>query len=225
MFYTRAHSHSPPTCSLVLLCPRSLAYELTNDGCGGGDRYELPTNYGAAEVTKYQTEMENSWAFAELKEVRNCHAAFHWGFLPGMIYTAMTTFLFKGREPWTLSNGDPDSAKTGVASTFKPIDYPKPDGVFSFDLLTNLSFSGTDHNDQPSHLKIKPELAEIPEAVSLQVFAGPEQRFCPAKVYSYSEEGKLEINAQNCLHCKACSIKMPSEYIDWTVPEGGGGPK
>lgn len=188
-------------------------------------RFVLPDNYTPAEVTSYQTAIESSWAWSELHEVRNCHASFHWGFLPGMIYTALSAFLFKGKEPWTISNNDPDSAKTGVAANYKPINYPKPDGVLSFDLLTNLSFSGTDHNDQPSHLRIKPELAEVPQAVSLQVFAGPEQRFCPAKVYAYDEKGNLEINAQNCLHCKACSIKMPSEYIDWTVPEGGGGPK
>lgn len=185
----------------------------------------LPEGYCATEVTAYQTALEASWAYDEMKEVRNCHAAFHWGFLPGMVYTALATFLFKGKEPWTISNSDTDAAKTGLASKYKEIEYPKPDGKLSFDLLTNLSFSGTDHNEQPSHLRIKPELAEVPEAVSLQVFAGPEQRFCPAKVYAYDEHGKLEINAQNCLHCKACSIKMPSEYIDWTVPEGGGGPK
>lgn len=188
---------------------------------------ELPSGdvYKATEVTSYQTAIDASWVIKELKEVRNCHASFHWGFMPGMIYTALSTFLLKGREPWTLGNPDSDSTKTGLAKNFKKIDYPKPDGKISFDLLTNLSFSGTDHNEQPSHLRIKSDLASIPAVVSLPVFGGPEQRFCPAKVYVYDENGKLEINAQNCLHCKACSIKMPSEYIDWTVPEGGGGPK
>jgi len=103
----------------------------------------------------------------------------------------------------------------------------------TFDLLTNLQRAGTYHeDDQPSHLRIKPELCDIPKNVSMQVYAGPEQRFCPAGVYEYVDndeaggpDKKLVINAQNCIHCKCCSIKMPSEYIDWTVPEGGGGPQ
>jgi len=108
--------------------------------------------------------------------------------------------------------------------------YPKPDGVISFDLLTNLQRSGTNHNeDQPCHLQIKPELKHIPEKVSYQEFAAPETRFCPAKVYEYvtDDDGanpRLVINAQNCIHCKTCDIKAPSNYIRWTVPEGGGGP-
>jgi electron-transferring-flavoprotein dehydrogenase len=103
--------------------------------------------------------------------------------------------------------------------------------VLSFELLSNLQRSGTNHgDDQPAHLRIKEDRAGVPEDISLQKYAGPEQRFCPAQVYEYSEadattgKRKLIINAQNCLHCKACSIKTPEEYIKWTVPEGGGGP-
>ena len=103
-------------------------------------------------------------------------------------------------------------------------------GVLSFDILTNLQRSGTNHDhDQPAHLRIKPELADVPNTISIKEYAGPEQNFCPAKVYEYHEsettgEKELVINAQNCVHCKCCSIKMPKEYIKWTVPEGGGGP-
>jgi electron-transferring-flavoprotein dehydrogenase len=97
-------------------------------------------------------------------------------------YTGAATFLTKGREPWTLANTLADSARTEPAAQHTPIEYPKPDGVLSFDLLSNLARSGTNHEDQPSHLKIKPELAHVPESVSLQQFAAPESRFCPARV-------------------------------------------
>jgi len=193
------------------------------------ETFEIP-DVPAMEVTSYQTAVEESWVMEELKEVRNCHASFHWGTVPGMIYTGISTLFLKGREPWSLRNDSPDSAKTGVAAGIpgakhEPITYPKPDGELSFDLLTNLARSGTNHEgDQPAHLRIKEDKAEVPAGVSLNVYAGPEQRFCPAKVYEYDDKGELVINAQNCLHCKACSIKMPHEYIDWTVPEGGGGP-
>jgi len=188
------------------------------------ESYEITEGQAGIEVDGYQTAMEDSWVYEELKEVRNCHASFHFGTVPGMIYTAASTFFLKGKEPWTLPHNETDSAKTGLVKNFEPIEYPKPDGKISFSLLDNLALSGTNHGEQPSHLRIKPELAAVPESVSLQVHGGPEQNFCPAKVYEYDENDKLVINAQNCLHCKACSIKMPQEYINWTVPEGGGGP-
>merc|ERR1719215_2375298 len=125
-----------------------------------------------------------------------------------------------------------DADKTKEAKSFKPIDYPPADNIITFDLLTNLQRSGTYHEeDQESHLRIKPDLQHIPVSVSMQVYGAPEQRFCPAGVYEYvaeeeqSSDPKLVINAQNCIHCKCCSIKMPGEYIDWTVPEGSGGPQ
>lgn len=181
---------------------------------------------------KFDENMMNSWVGAELKAVRNTHASFHssLGTLGGMIYTAASCFFLKGREPWTFKNTKPDSAKTGKAAEHKEIEYPKADGKLSFDLLTNLQRSGTNHDhDQPAHLRVKPNLAHVPEKISLQEFAAPESRFCPAGVYEYSEpdaqgQRKLVINAQNCVHCKCCSIKTPHEYINWTVPEGGGGP-
>ncbi|GMI28617.1 hypothetical protein TeGR_g7802 [Tetraparma gracilis] len=181
------------------------------------------------EAVGYQTGMEESWVWEELREVRNCHACFHWGFLPGLAYSGLAAMILKGNEPWTLTNDKTDSEKTKPAAGYEPIEYPKPDGVFSFDLLTNLTRSGTDHEgEQPAHLRIRSECASQ-VANSMAEFAGPEQRFCPAGVYEYVEdeetqEQKLQINAQNCVHCKCCSIKMPHEYIKWTVPEGGGGP-
>eukprot|EP00606_Chrysophyceae_sp_TOSAG23-5_P001439 GSChrysophyteH2.ASY1.ANO1.974.1 assembled CDS len=186
--------------------------------------------YQNIEIPEYETNLRKSWIADELKEVRNTHAAFHNGVLAGMTHTALSCFITVGAEPWTLKNTMPDSAKTGLAKDFEEINYPKPDGVLSFDLLTNLQRSGTYHeDDQPAHLRIKPECAHVPVDESMQKYAGPESRFCPAQVYEYTDadehgDRKLVINAQNCLHCKACSIKTPSQYIKWTVPEGGGGP-
>jgi len=194
---------------------------------------EIDADEPALEVTQYAENMEKSWVYDELKEVRNCHEAFSkWGVGGGLLYTGIAAHITKGKEPWTLptpigSNPQPktDSTATKPAKDFQPIKYPAPDGILTFDLLTNLQRSGTYHeDDQPSHLRIKADVAKVPENISLQVYAAPESRFCPAGVYEYVEE-KLVINAQNCIHCKCCSIKMPQEYINWTVPEGGGGPQ
>jgi len=148
-----------------------------------------------------------------------------------MAYAGIAAHLFRVNEPWTLSNSLEDSDKTKPVDGFEKIEYPRPDGVFSFDLLTNLQRSGTNHSDdQPAHLRIKPECGESAWKDSIKTYGGPEQNFCPAGVYEYVEdeetkEERLQINAQNCVHCKCCSIKMPHQYINWTVPEGGGGPQ
>ena len=162
---------------------------------------------------------------------RNFKSGFSKGLYAGLAHGGLVQHITKGKEPWTLAHRKRDSEFTEEKSKHKEIQYPKHDGVLTFDLLTNLQRSGTNHDhDQPSHLKIKQGSESIPENVSWKNFAGPEQRFCPAKVYEFHEdeekpgEAKLTINAQNCLHCKCCSIKMPQEYIDWNVPEGGGGP-
>jgi electron-transferring-flavoprotein dehydrogenase len=195
---------------------------------------ELSETHVPKPLTSYQSKLESSWIYEELYEVRNCHTAFaKWGVGAGLAYNGVATHITKGREPWTLDNSHTDAEATQPAEKFTPKKYPAPDGKLTFDLLTNLQRSGTYHADgQPAHLRIKPELADIPKSTSLQTYAGPEQRFCPAGVYEYvAEEGgsgddkKLVINAQNCVHCKCCGIKTPSEYIDWTVPEGGGGPQ
>lgn len=222
-----------------MLAAEAMFEALTSEANGPSvyDVYE--TGEGEAvfgtEVPKYEEMLEASWVKEELWAVRNVHPSFHKiGPLPaqwaGMIYSGLETFVLKGRGWWTLKAGGLDSAATKPAAECQEIEYPKPDGVVSFDLLTNLSRSGVYHEeDQPAHLRIKPELAHIPESISMQTYAAPETRFCPAKVYEYTEpeDGsapQLVINAQNCVHCKCCSIKMPGEYIKWTVPQGGGGP-
>lgn len=198
--------------------------------------YEYPEGYTPQELTSYEAAVKDSWIHDELYQVRNSHEAFsRWGVGGGLVYTGLTCHITKGKEPWTLTHTTRDADKTKYSQDFEPIQYPSPDGKLTFDLLTNLQRSGTYHeDDQPSHLRIKPELDDIPKRVSLQVYGGPEQRFCPAGVYEYVDnddkaadepEKKLVINAQNCVHCKCCSIKMPQEYIHWTVPEGGGGPQ
>lgn len=182
------------------------------------------------EIENYQEAMENSWVWSELKGVRNYAPSFKYGTTAGTMYSGLSAYILKGKEPWTIKKSSPtkqrDCDKTSKIGTpvAKEIDYPKPDGKLSFDILENLARTGTNHeSDQPSHLVIKPELINVPENISLQKYAGPEQRFCPAKVYEYVDS-KLVINAQNCIHCKCCSIKMKDEYIQWNVPEGGGGP-
>jgi len=156
------------------------------------------------QLTQYEDAVKKSWINEELYQVRNCHEAFsRWGITGGLVYTGMATHITKGREPWTLDHKETDSAKTQPKQYFQPISYPAPDGIITFDLLTNLQRAGTYHeDDQPSHLRIKPDLAAIPSGTSLNVYGGPEQRFCPAGVYEYvdnedgQDEKKLVINAQ-----------------------------
>lgn len=222
-----------------------LAAEAVFEGLAASDEVpvaetgELSETHVPQEMTSYTTKLESSWIYDELFQVRNCHQAFSkWGVGGGLVYNGLATHITKGREPWTLGHSHTDAEATKPAEQFTPKQYPAPDGKLTFDLLTNLQRSGTYHaDDQPAHLRIKPECADVPKNTSLQVYGGPEQRFCPAGVYEYvndetaaaaeggGEHKKLVINAQNCVHCKCCSIKMPSEYIDWTVPEGGGGPQ
>lgn len=191
---------------------------------------EINPEEASIDISAYQQAVEDSWIYEELKKVRNCHAAFHKGVLPGVLYSGLETHILKGREPWTLKNNKSDSECTRPAKEFQPIDYPKLDGKLTFDLLSNLQRSGTNHEDQPAHLRVKPQFASKISDL-FETYDGPEQRFCPARVYEYTDgseaddgKPKLVINAQNCVHCKCCSIKMPKEYINWTVPEGGGGP-
>lgn len=207
-----------------------LAAESVYDNLSANPEQEISKS---TEVTSYQTALENSWVWEELKEVRNYHNAFHkpGRNLFGMAYSGLSAFVTKGMEPFDFRNDVTDAERTKPKAECEPIDYPKPDGVLSFDLLTNLARSGTNHEgDQPAHLKVKPELMDIPNKESFPIYGAPETRFCPAKVYEYTtdEDGEsnpeLVINAQNCVHCKCCSIKMRKEYINWTVPEGGGGP-
>jgi len=207
------------------------AFNAIKEGNSVAETFEI-NEESSIELTEYEDAVKKSWINDELYQVRNCHEAFaRWGTGGGMIYTGLATHLTKGHEPWTLEHRGEDADKTQPEEYFKPISYPPPDGILTFDLLSNLQRAGTYHeDDQPSHLKMKEDLMEIPKTVSMQVYGAPEQRFCPAGVYEYvdsevNDTKKLVINAQNCIHCKCCSIKMPHEYITWTVPEGGGGPQ
>ncbi|XP_074320058.1 electron transfer flavoprotein-ubiquinone oxidoreductase, mitochondrial [Silene latifolia] len=175
----------------------------------------------------YWDNLQNSWIWEELYKARNFRPAFEYGLIPGLTLSALEHYIMMGRSPWTLKHGKPDHVATNVSKLHSPIQYPKPDGVISFDVPTSLYRSNTNHDhDQPSHLRLKNPL--IPSQVNLPEYAGPESRYCPARVYEYlpddNGEMKLQINAQNCLHCKACDIKDPKQNIEWTVPEGGGGP-
>ncbi|KAL4561268.1 hypothetical protein LXL04_033432 [Taraxacum kok-saghyz] len=174
----------------------------------------------------YWENLKNSWIWEELHRARNYRPAFEYGLFPGMAISGLEHYLLKGRAPFTLKHGKPDHEATDEASVSSPIEYPKPDGIVSFDVPTSLYRSNTNHNhDQPAHLRLRDP--QVPELVNLPKYGGPESRYCPARVYEYiaddKGELKLQINAQNCLHCKACDIKDPKQNIEWTVPEGGGG--
>jgi electron-transferring-flavoprotein dehydrogenase len=173
----------------------------------------------------YTEAVKKSWVWKELYRARNMRPQFHWGMWAGLILGAIDTFLFFGHAPWTLKN-KADHSQLKKAKNAKPIDYPKPDGKLTFDKLSSVQLAGTFHEEeQPCHLTLKD--ASVPMAVNWAEYAGPEQRFCPAGVYEYVEvdgETQFQINGQNCIHCKTCDIKDPNQNINWTVPEGGGGP-
>ncbi|KNA22170.1 hypothetical protein SOVF_036510 isoform B [Spinacia oleracea] len=178
-------------------------------------------------MDRYWDKLQTSWIWEELYKARNYRPAFEYGLVPGLTMSALEHYILRGKSPWTLKHGKFDHEATNVAKLHSPIHYPKPDGVISFDVPTSLYRSNTNHDhDQPTHLRLKDPL--IPDQVNLPEYAGPESRYCPARVYEYlpddSGDMKLQINAQNCLHCKACDIKDPKQNINWTVPEGGGGP-
>lgn len=176
------------------------------------------------ECAHYQTNFENSWLYKELYKVRNIRPGFHWGLWAGMAHAAFQT-IGGWMLPYTLKN-HADHAQLKKAANVKKIDYPKPDGVLTFDRLTSVQLSNTNHaEDQPCHLQLKDP--SIPISVNLPEYAEPAQRYCPAAVYEVIEEKgekKFQINAQNCVHCKTCDIKDPSQNINWVVPQGGGGP-
>ena len=179
---------------------------------------------GAAEVRR---SIEASWIWPELYRVRNIRPSFRLGLWGGIAYSAFDTYVMGGRAPWTFHH-HPDNKSLVPASSAPPIDYPRPDGKISFDRLSSVFISNTNHEeDQPAHLKLRhPEKAIT---VNYRLYDSPEQRYCPAGVYEIVEDAgtggkRLQINAQNCVHCKTCDIKDPLQNIDWVVPEGGGGP-
>ncbi len=178
------------------------------------------------KLDSYQAVFKESWAGQELYNARNVRPSFRWGLKVGMLLTGIDQTLFRGGAPWTFSHHTEDHKTLIDKSKAEKIKYPKPDGVLTFDRLTNVSFTATNHEEnQPCHLKILNE--NIPISYNNKFFDSPEQRYCPAGVYELvgeNENLKLQINAQNCIHCKTCDIKDPSQNINWVVPEGGGGP-
>jgi electron-transferring-flavoprotein dehydrogenase len=174
----------------------------------------------------YTDSLKASWLWEELEKARNIRPAFaKWGLLGGIAYSALDTYVLRGKAPWTFRH-HADHTQLKPAAECRPIDYPKPDGKLTFDRLSSVFLSSTNHEEhQPAHLRLKD--SSIPVQVNLAKYAGPEQRYCPAGVYEFVEENgaaRLQINAQNCVHCKTCDIKDPRQNINWVVPEGGGGP-
>jgi electron-transferring-flavoprotein dehydrogenase len=179
------------------------------------------------ELEAYPEAFQHSWLHEELNKARNFKAWFKWGLLPATIMNGLEQFLLRGRMPWTVHRDKPDHAYLKPASECKPIVYPKPDGKLTFDRLSSVFISNTSHSeDQPPHLTLKD--ASVPVQVNLAKFAGPESRYCPAGVYEFvktaDNQDRLQINASNCVHCKTCDIKDPTQNIVWVTPEGGGGP-
>jgi electron-transferring-flavoprotein dehydrogenase len=179
------------------------------------------------ELASYPAAFEQSWLREELHVARNFKPWMAKGLVLGSIMTGIDQIIFRGKAPWTLHHQHADHECLKPAASFKPIVYPKPDGKLTFDRLSSVFISNTNHSeDQPVHLTLKNPA--VPVEVNLSKYAGPEQRYCPAGVYEFvkTDEGRerLQINAQNCVHCKTCDIKDPTQNIVWVTPEGGGGP-
>ncbi|XXG95648.1 hypothetical protein Hte_001917 [Hypoxylon texense] len=180
----------------------------------------------------YEDSLRNSSVWKELKEVRNMRPSFQTplGAVGGVMYSGLEAFIFKGRVPWTLKHRHTDYGATKPADSCPKIEYPKPDGKITFDILTSVSRTGTNHEeDEPIHLQVKDWDTHTQE--TWPEYKGLENRFCPAGVYEYVEDDskplgvRFQINAQNCIHCKTCDIKAPHQDINWAVPQGGEGPK
>ncbi|MBG9386473.1 electron transfer flavoprotein-ubiquinone oxidoreductase [Caenimonas aquaedulcis] len=179
------------------------------------------------ELSAYPEAFEKSWLHEELNKARNFKSWFKLGLLPATVMTGIEQFVLRGRMPWTRHRDTPDHAALKPAAQCKPIVYPKPDGKLTFDRLSSVFISNTNHaEDQPAHLTLKDN--SVPVQVNLAKYAGPEARYCPAGVYEFvknpDDTDRLQINAQNCVHCKTCDIKDPTQNIVWVTPEGGGGP-
>ncbi len=180
----------------------------------------------ADELSAYPKAFEASWLYEELHKARNVKPLLKRGTY-GSPWVWIDQVVLRGKAPWTFHHSTPDHAALRPADQFTPINYPKPDGKISFDRLSSVFISNTNHaEDQPIHLTLKD--SGVPVAINLAKYAGPESRYCPAGVYEFvkTDEGqdRLQINAQNCVHCKTCDIKDPTQNIVWVTPEGGGGP-
>ena len=179
------------------------------------------------ELSAYPEAFENSWLHTELNKARNFKQWFKKGRTVGTLMTGVEQFVLRGHVPWTIRRAAADHTYLKPAAECQPIQYPNPDGKLTFDRLSSVFISNTNHEEnQPAHLTLKD--ASVPVNLNLAKFAGPEARYCPAGVYEYvkneDQSDRLQINAQNCVHCKTCDIKDPSQNIVWVTPEGGGGP-
>ena len=196
-----------------------LAAEAAFDAVGAGRQGD--------ELTGYASAFESSWLHDELSRARNFKAAMSRGLWTGTLLVGIDQTVFRGKAPFTLRTRKHDHEYLRPASEFQPIAYPKPDGKLTFDRLSSVFLSNTNHEeDQPVHLHVAD--LQLQKASEHDVYAGPSARYCPAGVYEWIEEGgqvRYVINAQNCVHCKTCDIKDPNGNIDWVAPEGGGGPK
>ena len=179
------------------------------------------------ELSAYPEAFETSWLHTELNKARNFKQWFKKGRTVGTLMTGVEQFLLRGHVPWTIHRAAADHTYLKPAAECQPIQYPKPDGKLTFDRLSSVFISNTNHEEnQPAHLTLKD--ASVPVGINLAKFAGPEARYCPAGVYEYvkneDQSDRLQINAQNCVHCKTCDVKDPTQNIVWVTPEGGGGP-
>jgi len=197
-----------------------LAAEAAYEAVTGGRQHD--------ELTAYPAAFERSWLHTELNKARNFKQWFKKGLTIGTIMTGIEQLVLRGHVPWTIHRHQSDNERLKRASASKKINYPKPDGKLTFDRLSSVFISNTNHEEnQPAHLTLKN--AAVPTEINLPEYAGPESRYCPAGVYEFvpdTNTGKerLQINAQNCVHCKTCDIKDPTQNIVWVTPEGGGGP-
>ncbi|MCG5501127.1 electron transfer flavoprotein-ubiquinone oxidoreductase [Ectothiorhodospira lacustris] len=190
--------------------------------------FDLPAD-GAGrrgEAVDYRQRLDQTWVMQELHAARNIRPGFRWGLWGGLAHAALETYVLKGRAPWTLHH-HPDHAALQPAASSTPVEYPKPDGTLTFDRLSSVFLSNTHHEEgQPVHLQLRDPA--LPLSLNHARFAGPETRYCPAGVYEYvqknSSGARLQINAQNCVHCKTCDIKDPGQNINWVAPQGGDGP-
>jgi len=182
-----------------------------------------------ASLSVYEKKFKNSWVYKELYAARNVKPSFSWGLILGILFTGIDQIFFRGKMPFTLRHKHADHESLISAKKVKKINYPKTDGKISFDKTSSVYLSGTNHReDQPVHLQLKD--ANLPIKYTLNEFDEPAQRYCPVGVYEIQRDKEnsnpmFVINAQNCIHCKTCDIKEPSQNITWVVPEGGGGPK
>ena len=181
------------------------------------------------DLSIYETKFKKSWAFKELYAARNVKPSFRWSLILALMFTGLDQILFRGRLPFTLKHKHADHETLKPVSQMPKIDYPKPDGKISFDKTSSVYLTGTNHaENQPVHLQLKD--SNLPINYTLKEFDEPAQRYCPVGVYEVqrdkdNQNPKFVINSQNCIHCKTCDIKEPSQNIIWVVPEGGGGPR